>query len=234
MGRLFPPLTEAVLDGAPAAGAKLAFADNLYMYGPPNGPMTEETPQRAQGPKGRTRVEMAVVILRAHADGKCAARSAALPTTTDHGAPARPWRQHHEAGAARQRARWLCPWTTAHPRLPRPHWSSPGDAGWTRRGDGEVWHLPAAEPLTGRQFLTLDYKAAGHPPKPGVASAHDDQTVGLFNPLVRELNETLYQFEQPFTSDSSKFQAAFGPFEPTPHREAARPTVEWFRSRYAA
>ena len=37
--------------------------------------------------------------------------------------------------------------------------------------DGQVWHLPAAEPLTGRQFLTLVYEAAGHPPKPGVASA---------------------------------------------------------------
>ena len=57
---------------------------------------------------------------------------------------------------------------------------------------------------------------------------------GLFNPLVRELNETLYQFEHPFISDASKFQAAFGPFEPTPHREAVRQTVEWFRGHYAA
>jgi hypothetical protein len=56
----------------------------------------------------------------------------------------------------------------------------------------------------------------------------------VFNPLVRELNETLYQFERPFVSDASKFQGAFGPFEPTPHREAVRPTVEWFRHRYAA
>jgi hypothetical protein len=56
----------------------------------------------------------------------------------------------------------------------------------------------------------------------------------MFNPLVRELNETLYQFERPFVSDASKFQGAFGPFEPTPHQEAARRTVEWFRRRYAA
>src|SRR5688572_26305914 len=34
---LFPPLTAAVLDGAAAAGAKLVFADNLYMYGPADG-----------------------------------------------------------------------------------------------------------------------------------------------------------------------------------------------------
>jgi hypothetical protein len=37
------------------------FADNLYVYGPPDGPMTEETPQRAQGKKGRT----------AQGDGRC-------------------------------------------------------------------------------------------------------------------------------------------------------------------
>src|SRR5438552_6052194 len=43
---LFPPMTRAVIDAAAAAGAKLVFADNLYAYGPPDGPMTEETPQR--------------------------------------------------------------------------------------------------------------------------------------------------------------------------------------------
>jgi nucleoside-diphosphate-sugar epimerase len=58
---LFPPMTRAVIDGAAAAGAKLVFADNLYVYGPPDGPMTEETPQRAQGKKGRT----------AQGDGRC-------------------------------------------------------------------------------------------------------------------------------------------------------------------
>jgi nucleoside-diphosphate-sugar epimerase len=63
-------MTEAVLDGAAEAGAKLVFADNLYMYGPPDGPMTEETPQRAEGRKGRMRIEMADAVLRAHADGR--------------------------------------------------------------------------------------------------------------------------------------------------------------------
>jgi hypothetical protein len=57
---------------------------------------------------------------------------------------------------------------------------------------------------------------------------------GLFNPLVRELNETLYQFERPFVSDASKCQGVFGPFEPTPHPEAVMRTVERFRGRYAA
>jgi nucleoside-diphosphate-sugar epimerase len=100
--------------------------------------------------------------------------------------------------------------------------------------DGEVWHLPAAEPLTGRQFLTLVFEAAEHPPKLGVASRPMIRFAGLFNPLLRELNETLYQFERPFVSDASKFDRAFGPFNPTPHPEAVRRTVDWFQRHYAA
>jgi hypothetical protein len=57
---------------------------------------------------------------------------------------------------------------------------------------------------------------------------------GLFNPLPRELNETLYQFEQPFICDASKFQRALGPLQPTPHADAVQRTVEWFRRRYPA
>jgi nucleoside-diphosphate-sugar epimerase len=67
---LFPPMTGAVLDGAAEAGAKLVFADNLYVYGVPHGPMSEETPQRAQGKKGRTRIQMADAVLGAHSKGR--------------------------------------------------------------------------------------------------------------------------------------------------------------------
>jgi hypothetical protein len=52
-------MTRVILDGA-AAGSKLVFSDNLYAYGPAGGPMTEQTPQLAQGPKGRIRIEMAL------------------------------------------------------------------------------------------------------------------------------------------------------------------------------
>jgi nucleoside-diphosphate-sugar epimerase len=98
--------------------------------------------------------------------------------------------------------------------------------------DGQVWHLPAAEPLTGRQFVALVFEAAGHQPKIGVASRPMIRIAGLFNPFLRELKETLYQWERPFVSDASKFQRAFGPFEPTPYAEAVNRTVEWFRRRY--
>jgi nucleoside-diphosphate-sugar epimerase len=233
---LFPPLTRAVLDGTAHAGAKLVFADNLYVYGPPEGPMTEETPQRAQGKKGRTRIAMAAAILRAHAEGRL---RCTIGRSSDYygpgGTTSTVGDNLMKPVLRGKRARWLG-------SLDQPHTLNYLEdmaralvtLGEREEADGQVWHLPAAEPLTGRQFLTLAYEAAGLAPKMGVASRPMIRLVGVFNPLVRELNETLYQFERPFVSDTSKFQGAFGAFEPTPHPEAVRRTVEWFRHRYAA
>jgi nucleoside-diphosphate-sugar epimerase len=233
--KLFPPLTQAVLDGAADADAKLVFADNLYMYGPPDGPMTEETPQRAQGKKGRTRIEMADALLRAHADGKL---RCTIGRSSDYYGPrgtASTVGENIMKPALRgKRARWLG-------SLDQPHTLNYLEdmaralvtLGERDEADGQVWHLPSAEPLTGRQFLALVFDAAGHPPKLGVASRPMIRMAGLFNPFLRELNETLYQFERPFVSDPSKFQRAFGAFESTPHPEAVGRTVDWFRRRYA-
>jgi hypothetical protein len=54
---------------------------------------------------------------------------------------------------------------------------------------------------------------------------------GIFSPLLREMRETTYQFRAPFVIGASKFEAVFGLLEPTPHRDAVRQTVAWYRSR---
>jgi nucleoside-diphosphate-sugar epimerase len=231
---LFPPMTRAIIDAAAGAGAKLVFADNLYVYGPPDGPMTEETPQRAEESKGRTRIEMAEAILCAHVEGRV---RATIARSSDYYGP----RGTGTAAGDKvmkpalqgKRARWLG-------SLDQPHTLNYLEdmaralvtLGQREEADGQVWHLPTAEPLTGRQFLEQVFEAAGHPPKVGVASRSLIRIAGLFSLLLRELNETLYQFERPFISDASKFQKAFGPFEPTPHQEAVRRTVAWFRRRH--
>jgi hypothetical protein len=51
---LFPPLTRSILGAAESSGAKLVFADNLYAYGPVDGPLREDLPANARGRKGRT------------------------------------------------------------------------------------------------------------------------------------------------------------------------------------
>src|SRR5262245_7047634 len=55
----FLPMTRAVLHGAATAGARLVLADNLYMYGPVDRPMTcptpPPTPRAGSGPRWPSR-----------------------------------------------------------------------------------------------------------------------------------------------------------------------------------
>jgi hypothetical protein len=52
---------------------------------------------------------------------------------------------------------------------------------------------------------------------------------GLFNSQIREAREVLYQFEQPFVMDASKFEQTFGA-SVTPLREGIRETLAALQS----
>ena len=68
---LFPALTQGIADGLSGSGARLVFADNLYMYGPTGGdPIHEGLPMAATGRKGKTRAQMAAMLLQLHRNGQ--------------------------------------------------------------------------------------------------------------------------------------------------------------------
>jgi nucleoside-diphosphate-sugar epimerase len=52
---------------------------------------------------------------------------------------------------------------------------------------------------------------------------------GLFIPEAKESVEMMYEFEQPFIVDSSKFEKTFG-MKATPIREAIKETVAWYQA----
>jgi hypothetical protein len=90
-------------------------------------------------------------------------------------------------------------------------------------------YLPAGEPLTGRQFIELVFEEFGRPPRMAVIRRPMLVLAGLFSPQFRESLEVLYQFEEPFVMEASKFTRAFGN-RVTPHREAIRQTVNELRT----
>ena len=53
---------------------------------------------------------------------------------------------------------------------------------------------------------------------------------GVFSPVMRELKEMMYQWEQPYEVDHSKYAERFGG-EPTSLDEGLRATLDWYRSR---
>jgi hypothetical protein len=56
-------------------------------------------------------------------------------------------------------------------------------------------------------------------------------TLGLVVPMVREIREMAYQWDEPFIVDDRRFRAAFGA-RPTDAEEAARATVAWAKETY--
>lgn len=58
-----------------------------------------------------------------------------------------------------------------------------------------------------------------------------DFAIGLFVPMMRELGEMAYQWDEPFIVDDSRFREHF-PARPAALDEAARATVEWARATY--
>lgn len=99
------------------------------------------------------------------------------------------------------------------------------------RAYGEAWHVPGPGPITGREFLTLVFKAAETEPKIGTLGRGLLRFVSLFNAEAREFLELLYEFEEPLVLDGSKYTAAFGSYPATPHEEGVRRTVDWFKER---
>src|SRR5688500_4176668 len=98
---------------------------------------------------------------------------------------------------------------------------------------GQAWHLPSPETLTTREFVETIFEEVGKPARIQVAPKILLRAIGLFNPGIRETIEMLYEFEEPFVADHSKFEEAFGE-QATPLRESIRGTVRWYREERSA
>lgn len=226
----FPPIQAGIIEGAASAGAKLVSAENVYMYGPVSRPMTEDLPYAATTRKGRLRAQMAEALMEAHESGKV---RVAIGRVSDYFGPGCP------LSAAGERVFYPAlegKKVSVMGKLDVPHtYTFIGDfaRGLAVLGErdealGEVWHIPSAETLTTREWATLVFEEAGHAPDLGTVPNMVFRGLGLFVPMMRELAEMLYEFEEPFTIDHSKYARAFGA-DVTPHREAIRLTLDWYR-----
>lgn len=228
---MFPPMHTAILQGAAAANAKLVVAENLYMYGPVSGSITEALPFHPTTRKGRVRAQMAEELMAAHRAGIVRATSG---RASDFYGP----------GAGSQGIfgdRVIPPLLAGKTvsvlgKLDMPHtytYVTDFGKGLALLGTheealGQSWHVPNAPTLTTRQMLTLFFEEAQLPPRMGSVPDLLIRMLGLVNPTLREVAEMLYEFNEPFVVDSSKFVQAFGDIA-TPHSEAIRQTLEWYR-----
>ena len=229
----FARLNNAVAPAAGAAGARLVFADNLYLYGPGQSPMTETTPVRAVDRKGRLRAGLAADLLARHARGEV---EVVLARSSDyfgpHGRISGLGERLFGAAAAGKKASW-------GGALDQPHSTSylPDMAramvilGDRDEAAGRAWHLPVMDPVTGREFGERMFAALGQPVRLGPTTGALLLVGGLFMSMAREARVVHYQWQAPWVSDWSAFATAFGPFERTPLDQAIATTAAWWRDQ---
>ena len=228
---LLPILTENSIAAASRADAPLIMTDNLYMYGPTDGLMTEDTPRQPKGPKGQLRMEMENMLLGAHKQGR--ARVAIGRASDFYGPYANSSTRElvFEAVLDGKTAAWLGSLDAPHTMT----YLSDFARGLVTLGTreealGEIWHLPSNEPITGRRFIEMVYRTLGEEPSMRAYGYWSLTLAGLFDVQVREVKEVLYQFQDPFVMDTSKFEDAFGATV-TPYDTAIRETLDWHRAQ---
>lgn len=229
----FPPLQDAIIEGLTGSGAKLVIVENLYMYGAMNGaPLNEDMPHRAHTRKGKTRSKMSEAALAAHAAGKV---RVALARGSDFFGP---WGLPSTMGERVFYPLLAGKSAQATGRLDLPHTHTYtrdfGRAlvilGERDEADGQVWHVPNDMPeITQGELIRMFAKEADVEPKMSGMSKFMMWIGGLFVPEARETVEMMYEFDQPFIVDSSKFEKTFG-MKATPMQEAIKETVAWYKS----
>jgi nucleoside-diphosphate-sugar epimerase len=228
--RDWPPLAAALLAAAERTGAVLATVSNLYGYGPVTGPMTEQLPLAATGPKGMVRARMWQEALAAHQAGRARITEVRAADYIGPGAQ----------GLLGDRAlpRLLAGRAVqVTGRADTPHtWSYVGDVarllvtvGSDERAWGRPWHVPSNAPRSQRAAIGDLARAAGvRPVRVTEVPRAMLALAGLVSPMLRELPEVAYQTEEPFIMDSSAAQATFG-LAPAPWDQVLAETVAAYR-----
>jgi nucleoside-diphosphate-sugar epimerase len=90
----------------------------------------------------------------------------------------------------------------------------------------QTWHaLTSKEKITGEEYIRLACEAMNRPyKKPFTLSKTGVRLLGLLVPVLRELTEMMYQFENDYVFDSSKVEETFG-VQATPYKEGILKTL---------
>ena len=228
----FPPLQRGVLSAAERQGALLVSLENVYGYGPTGGkPMTEDLPLAATTAKGRTRAAMTQELLSASEAGRVRVAIGRASDFFGAGVTESTLGERVFANAlAGKRADFL-----GNPDLPHSYSYVPDIAaglatlGTDDRAANGVWHLPGPETVTTRQILALIAEQVGHPVAVRSMPKLLVRGLGVVNPMMRELAEMAYEFEEPFVLDTSKYESTFGAAG-TPLAAAIPTTIAWYRN----
>lgn len=207
--------------------AKLVFFDNVYMYGKVNGWMTEETPFNPCSKKGEVRAEIADLLME---EIKKKNIQGLIARSADFYGP-RAKNTYANAMIFERLTAGKNPQLLLNSHTKHSYTFTPDAAralallGNTEEAFGQVWHLPTdSNALTGEAFIRQANQMVGRENKYSITSSFMIYLASLFSPMIKETKEMLYQYENDYLFDSSKFEEKF--FKATSYEKGIKATLE--------
>jgi nucleoside-diphosphate-sugar epimerase len=227
----WPKISSSVSEFAMHTGADLVICSNLYGYGPHEGVLTEDFPLKANWVNGVARAKVWQANKALHDAGK-------LRVTEVRGSDYICANEQSRMGD-----RVVPNLIAGKPiqllgSIDQPHtWTDPDDVAKLMialaeddRSWGRPWHVPSNEPKTQREVVAdiakelgvTDYKVA----PVGILL---ESILGVFNPVIRELNRGRYQFAKPYVVSSKAAQETFG-LSPKPWNQVIADLVMTYKT----
>jgi nucleoside-diphosphate-sugar epimerase len=228
----FPAMQDSVVHAVRDTDTVLVSVENLYGYGPVEGPISENCPLVATGRKGKVRAEMWRTLETESQTGR-------LKTTAGRAADFfGPFVEGSAVGnryfpplIAGKKAEVIGDLEALHSyTFVRDFGEALVRLGLDERSLGRAWHVPNAATVTNRRFLEIAAGIAGVEPRSKKLGRTMMRIGGLFVSAARELPETLYEFEKDFVVDHSDYASTFGDHA-TPLEKSLAETIDWFRLR---
>lgn len=208
----WPKLAGAVNELAVRVGADLVICSNLYGYGPYDGILTEDVPLNATWTNGQVRAKV-------WREAKALNDSGKLRVTEVRGSDYICSNDQSRMGDRVVPNLMLGKPVQLLGALDQPHtWTDPDDVARLMmklaeddRSWGKPWHVPSNPPKTQREVVADIAKELGISNyKLSAVGKTMESILGLFNPLIRELNKGAYQFDRPFIMNSKAATETFG------------------------
>ena len=232
----WPPFMKAVIDACIKHNAKLVFFDNVYMYAKSDIPhMTEKASLDPPSKKGEVRKRLHEMLMEEvekknltaliarsadfyGPDNKNSALSIMVINNLNKGKKAQVFGNVDKIHTY-----------TYTPDAAK----ATAILGNSDDAFNQVWHLPTTkEKLTNRQWIQLIAETLKVEARIQSVPAWMLRILGLFIPIMREFPEMLYQYEQDYFFDSSKFEKRFG-IEAMSPKEGIRDLINKLKSQSA-
>jgi len=233
---LVPRYMGNLIEASARAGARLVALDNVYMLGKPDGkPLTDDTPMNPCSRKGEIRARAAQTLFDAHRRGDVRATEGLASDFYGPGGRLTLLGDYFWPRVFKGRSGQVL----MNPDIRHTYHYIPDVAvGLATLGGapddafGKPWMLPCRPAETFRALVQRLERPLGTPIRLAVVPGWVQRAMSVFMPVLREIREMQYQWEEPFVIDDFRFRERFGAVPEDADRAAAA-TAAWARAEYA-